>query len=370
MGAFHGCGSRPLAVRTVSAAAQDRRGFKPRGRCPSVRTCLGGTFDPFHAGHEALLRAACKGSSEVFVGVTEGPLAARPARKVASWAARAKRIEEFVKGPCHFQGTLKVSALADATGPAATGAYDRIVVSPETEPGARRINQARGAAGLKPLAIVVVPHVLGQDLLPLSATAVHAGLVDPHGKRLKPVRVAVGSANDVKVAAVREEFVRILPLPAEVRGFAVDTQVPEQPRDGETLAGARNRARAALAQWPEADYAIGIEAGLVRFPEHEGHLEAQACAVLDRAGLETHGWGPAFHYPGFVTRRAVEGEMVSDILGPIANDPRLGSTTGAIGYLTEGRLDRTALSRIAVLMAFVPRFRRDLYAKTDEGRAS
>ncbi|HEX2067005.1 MAG TPA: DUF84 family protein, partial [Candidatus Thermoplasmatota archaeon] len=93
------------------------------------------------------------------------------------------------------------------------------------------------------------------------------------------------------------------------------------------------------------------------------YLEAQACVVLDRAGLETHGWGPAFHYPAFVTERALRGEMVSGILGPIAGDPALGSTTGAIGYLTQGRLDRTALSRIAVLMAFVPRFRRNLYAQ-------
>jgi non-canonical (house-cleaning) NTP pyrophosphatase len=53
--------------------------------------------------------------------------------------------------------------------------------------------------------------------------------------------------------------------------------------------------------------------------------------------------------------------MVSAILGPVADDPRIGSTTGAIGYLSDGRLDRTALTQTAVLMAFLPRFRRDLY---------
>ncbi|HUR62990.1 MAG TPA: inosine/xanthosine triphosphatase [Candidatus Thermoplasmatota archaeon] len=329
-----------------------------------MRTCLGGTFGPFHAGHAALLRAAAQGSQELFVGVTDGALAKRPGRAVAPWRERGKAVESFLRGPAGYTGKLTISPLADAAGPAATGNYDRIVVSPETERGAHAINAKRKAAGLPPLRIDVVPHVLGEDLLPISATAVHAGRTDAQGKRLQPVRVAVGSANAVKVAAVREEFVRILPLPAEVRGFTVPTGVPEQPRDGETLEGARNRATAALAAWPEADYAIGIEAGLVRFPAHEGHLEAQACVVLDRAGLETHGWGPAFHYPGFVTRRALAGEMVSDVLGPIANDPALGSTTGAIGYLTHGRLDRTGLSRTAILMAFVPRFRRDLYAGT------
>ena len=255
--------------------------------------------------------------------------------------------------------------LTDPAGPAATGDYDRIVVSPETLPGAEAINRKRKSARLKPLRIEVVPHVLGQDLLPISATAIHAGQIDASGRRLRPVRVAVGSANGVKVAAVLDEFARVLPIATEVRGFEVKTGVPEQPRDGQTLTGARNRAKAALAAWPEADYAVGIEAGLVRYPSHEGHLEAQACVVLDRLGLETHGWGPAFHYPGFVTQRALEGEMVSDILGPIANDLALGSTTGAIGYLTQGLLDRTGLSRLAILMAFVPRFRRDLYLRTE-----
>lgn len=328
-----------------------------------MRTCLGGTFEPFHAGHAALLRAAAHGSTELFVGVTEGDLARRPGRTVSPWRERAKAVEAFLRGPAGYASRLTVSALADAAGPAATGAYDRIVVSPETEPGARSINAKRIAAGLPPLRVDVVPHVLGEDLLPISATAIHTGRIDAEGKRLQPVRVAVGSANGVKVAAVLEEFVRVLPLPTDVRGFTVQSGVPEQPRDGETLEGARNRAKAALAAWPEADYAVGIEAGLVRYPAHEGHLEAQACVVLDRAGGESHGWGPAFHYPAFVTGRALRGEMVSDILGPIANDPALGSTTGAIGYLTQGRLDRTALSRLAVLMAFVPRFRRDLYAR-------
>jgi inosine/xanthosine triphosphatase len=82
---------------------------------------------------------------------------------------------------------------------------------------------------------------------------------------------------------------------------------------------------------------------------------------VDRNGWETHGWGPAFEYPAWVTERALRGEMVSTILGPVANDPAIGSTTGAIGYLSGGRLDRTGLTQSAVLMAFVPRVRRDLY---------
>jgi inosine/xanthosine triphosphatase len=336
--------------------------FKALRPCRGVRTCLGGTFEPFHVGHRALLRAAAEGSTELFVGVTEDALARRPDRTVSPWAGRARQVQDFLEGPCGYKGRLVVRPLCDPVGPAATGDYDRIAVSPGTEAGARAINEQRRSKGLKPLEILVVPHVLGQDLLPVSATAIHAGRIDTEGRRLIPLHVAVGSGNGVKVAAVLEEFVRILPLPTDVRGFTVESGVPEQPQGGETLKGARNRAKAAMEAWPDADYAIGIEAGLIRYPEHEGHLEAQACTVVDRNGGETYGWGPAFHYPPWVTERALRGEMVSDILGPIANDPALGSTTGAIGWLTEGRLDRTALSRMAVLMAFVPRFRRALYA--------
>lgn len=325
-----------------------------------MRTCLGGTFDPFHVGHKALLRAAAAGSREMFVGITDGPLATRKERSVPPWQERARRVEEYLRGE-GYAGALTVRALADPHGPAATGAYDRIVVSPETEPSALAINVARHKAGLPPLAILIIPHVLGEDLLPLSGTAVHAGRIDADGRRLRPVQVAVGSANEVKVAAVAGEMARVLPVAHEVKGFAVATTVPEQPKGDETLRGARARALEARKAWPGCDYAVGVEAGLVRFPGAEGYLDAQACVVIDRAGWETHGWGPAFHYPPWVERRALDGEMVSSILGPLANDSRLGSTTGAVGWLTDGRLDRVGLTRMAVMMAFVPRFRRWLY---------
>lgn len=325
-----------------------------------MRVCLGGTFDPFHAGHEALLRAAAQGAQELFVGITDGPLAQRAGRQVAPFAQRTARIEAFLLA-AGYQGLLVTSALKDAYGPAVTGDYDAIAASPETQRGALAINAQRALLGKPPLRLIAVPHVLGQDLLPISATRVAAGDIDAHGRRLRPLRLAVGSANPVKVRAVEQEVARIIPLPHEAKGHAVASGVPEQPRDGEVLAGARNRARAARAADPTCDYAIGVEAGLVQMPGEAAYVEAQACAILDGNGWETHGWGPAFHYPPWVTERALRGEMVSDILGPVAKDPRIGSTTGAIGFLSDGRLDRTGLTQTAVLMAFLPRVRRDLY---------
>ncbi len=332
-----------------------------------MRVCLGGTFDPFHAGHRSLLETAMDGADELFVGVTDGQLAARPGREVASWPERAKRVEAFLRG-AGYKGRLFVRPLTDAAGPAATGDYDRIVASYETRGGAERINRSRRAAGLSELDLVVVPPLLGSDLLPVSATRVHAGDVGEDGVRLTPVRVSVGSANPVKIAAVESEVARILGTPVAVQAYDVASGVPEQPREDQTLAGARGRAEAALEAWPDADYAVGVEAGLNQDTAGAAWYDAQACVVLDRSGHATDGWGPAFQYPDWVTRRALEGEMISDILGPVAGDPRIGGTTGAVGYLTDGLLERTELTRIAVLMAFVPRIRRSLYVQEPRAR--
>lgn len=325
-----------------------------------MRVCLGGTFEPFHAGHEALLSAAADGASEVFVGITDGPLAHREGRQVSPWKDRAARVESYLRS-AGYKGKVVTRELTDPVGPAATGAYDAIAASPETVRGAEAINAARVASSLAPLRLLRVPHVLGEDLLPISGTAVAEGRIDAHGKRLKPVQVAVGSANPVKVAGIGAELGRILKAKTDVKPFDVGSGVPEQPRGAQVLMGARNRARRAREAWPGCDYAVGVEAGLIRYPEEKIHLEAQACVAIDRNGWETHGWGPGFEYPAFVAERALRGEMVSQVLGPVANDPRIGTTTGAIGYLTEGRFDRAQLTRMAVLMAFLPRFKRDLY---------
>lgn len=347
-------------AKAVATAMERIYEIRARGRDARMKVCLGGTFEPFHAGHEALLRAAAAGADGLFVGVTDGALAHRAARGVSPWRQRAARVEEFLR-KAGYKGQLEVKALTDPMGPAATGDYDAIAASPETVRGAEAINAARVAAGRPPLRLIRVPHVLGQDLLPVSGTAIAAGRIDAQGRRLRPIQVAVGSANPVKVAAIGAELGQVTGAAVEARPFGVGSGVPEQPRGAETLAGARLRARKAREAWPECDYAVGVEAGLIRYPEERIHLEAQACVVVDRDGWETHGWGPGFEYPAWVTERALRGEMVSSILGPVANDPRIGSTTGAVGYLSAGRLDRTALTQQAVLMAFLPRIRRDLY---------
>lgn len=291
-------------------------------------------------------------ADEVFVGVTDGQLSQR-ARAMPPVEERMAAVAAF----CQEHDGVTVRPLSDAMGPAATDEYDAIVVSPETLSGATRINETRKEGGLPALDLWVVPHVLGQDRLPISATAIAEWRIDRDGSRLKPTRVAVGSGNQVKINGVAGAFKPF--VDAEISGLAVPSGVPEQPRGHETLAGARTRAVAAM-EATGADYAVGVEAGLNQ--DDEGHwYDVQACVILDRTGHETTGWGPAFRYPDWVTERALKGEMISEILGPVADDPRIGGTTGAIGFLSDGAMDRTELTRVAVTMALVPRWHPELY---------
>jgi inosine/xanthosine triphosphatase len=114
-----------------------------------------------------------------------------------------------------------------------------------------------------------------------------------------------------------------------------------------------------MAEWPEAHFAIGIEAGLLSSPV--GPLDVQACVVLDRGGRMTAGHGPGFSHPPPVGRAVEAGRSVGEAIAELAGDPRVPGREGAIGYLSRGMLKRATLTESALLAAWLPRLRPDLY---------
>ncbi|WP_276271164.1 inosine/xanthosine triphosphatase [Haloarcula litorea] len=165
--------------------------------------------------------------------------------------------------------------------------------------------------------------------------------------------VAVGSTNPVKAAAVES----VLP-DARIDPVAVDSGVAEQPRGREeTVAGARNRAAAALATG-DADFGVGIEGGVVERETPPGLWLVMWAAVTD--GAETaFGSGPSLRLPGPVADRVRDGGE----LGPVLDD-RLGREAvseqeGAVGVYTAGRTTRAEALAAAVAGAFGPFLRDD-----------
>lgn len=322
--------------------------------------CMGGTFDPLHRGHRALILHALSIGEQVFIGVTSGELSRRNReREVPAAEARIEAVQRLLKEK-GLADRAEVAPIEDPYGRALEPRFEAIVVSPETKPTAAKINQERQAEGRDPLVIEVVPFVLGLDGLPVNGTRVSNGEIDPDGVEPKRVHLAVGSANPVKVRAAKSAFGRWVP-DVETTGVEVDTGVPEQPHDEEGPQGAANRATAALEAVDEAGLGVGIEAAIHTKDPSGERFDVQYCAIADRQGRITVGAGPGFSYPPVVLEALDAGQTVGEVIGRLAGNQTIGQEEGAIGYLTRRGTTREELTEWAVISAVVPRLRPELY---------
>ena len=324
-----------------------------------MRVATGGTFDILHDGHRALLDAAISlRPDEVVIGVTTDRFARETRSEVNPYPVRERNLRRYLRSR-GWRGFV-VEPIDDVFGPADDLAdLDALVVSADRAHVGKDLNEARVRKGLRPLDVRAVPMVLSQDGLPIQSRRIRAGTIDRHGKRLSTVRVHVGTDNPVKVRAVRRVFADVFDR-VRVKAVPVPTGVPEQPIDHQAPVGAMNRARSALQ---DADFGVGIEAGLLWDASVGDYLDVQYCAVVDRAGRVTLGHGPGFEYPRAVIEKVRSGKTVSQAMAELTGIRDIGTKHGAIGYLTERRMDRDALTEAAVLMAMVPRIRQALYTR-------
>jgi inosine/xanthosine triphosphatase len=322
---------------------------------------MGGTFDVLHRGHHALLDAAfAAGDEGVSIGVTTDAFAnARRERRVRPYAERVADLSRFLEARGHLP-RAQILPISDATGFALEARFDAIAATEETVGATGDINRERVRRGLPPLRVVLAPYVLADDARPIKSTRIRNGEVDAQGRITRVVRVAVGSENPVKLEATRRALSTLFGQ-VEVRGFDAPSGVPDQPFEEATWEGARTRARLALAAWPDADFGVGIEAGLFQVSATGGLLDVQACVVLDHAGRLTYGQGPGFAYPPGVQDALRAGATVGEVLSRVADVPDIGRKMGAVGWLSRGHLSRAGLTEPAILMAFLPRLRPELY---------
>jgi epoxyqueuosine reductase len=146
-----------------------------------ITVAVGGTFNILHDGHRALLTRAFELGELVHIGLTSDEFATGSRSiPVKPYEERRKNLLKFVK-KLGIDRKFTIMPITDAYGVTLERDLDYIVVSPETEEMAQRINEIRSESGKWEIGISVVDHVLADDGQPISSTRVANREINPDG---------------------------------------------------------------------------------------------------------------------------------------------------------------------------------------------
>lgn len=174
------------------------------------------------------------------------------------------------------------------------------------------------------------------------------------------MRIAIGSLREPKLTGVTMALDRLAALPwpgEEVTLEPVDAASgqADTPLSTEaTLAGARARARAALAAVPRASLALGLEGGVEVLGRAPLQVVLRNWAVAWDGRREGVGSSAGIMLPESVTVAVLAGEDLADVIDRHANEHDVRSRQGAFGVLTAGVLTRADAYVQAVLTALAP----------------
>ncbi|HEU16065.1 MAG TPA: phosphopantetheine adenylyltransferase [Nitrososphaeria archaeon] len=149
------------------------------------KVAIGGTFDPFHRGHRALIDAAFSIGDEVIIGLSSDELAQRMGKSPdRSFEERACDLLEYLESK-YRDRIYAIYKLEDPFGPLAQDpSIEALVVSPETEERGSAANAARKSRGLGEVDVVRIDFVLAEDGEPISSRRIRKGEIDKEGRML------------------------------------------------------------------------------------------------------------------------------------------------------------------------------------------
>jgi pantetheine-phosphate adenylyltransferase len=151
---------------------------------PYEWVAIGGTFDRLHKGHKTLLRRAFELGKQVLIGLTTQDMVRHKPdwEIIASYDERRGELEKWLEAEC-YSGQYIIRPLHNKYGPAITmPELELIVVSEETCPVAKEINEIRREHDLALLHIAVLTMVKAEDHISISSTRIRAGQIDRDGR--------------------------------------------------------------------------------------------------------------------------------------------------------------------------------------------
>lgn len=172
-------------------------------------------------------------------------------------------------------------------------------------------------------------------------------------------RIVVGSQNPVKVAAAAAAARRWLQAEVTVEGVDVPSGVSDQPSsDSETKRGAENRAAAVLREFPDVDFAVGIEGGIEVIG---GQMYAFAWVVIRHGESVGSSRSAAFLLPPRVCELVLSGQELGHANDEVFSTHNSKQQSGAVGLLTQDAISRQALYEHAADLALIPMRNRHLF---------
>jgi len=176
------------------------------------------------------------------------------------------------------------------------------------------------------------------------------------------MRILVGSKNPVKLSSV-EEALKNYFTSIEIIGIDVGSGVSVQPVGDETFIGAKNRVLELIKENDSnnlcADLFVGIEGGILKlFDKWFGF----GCICI--ADIEKNfgfGLSPQFELPIVVVEKLLSGMELGEVMDEIQNQENTKQKQGAIGYFTNGVMNRKELYVEGLKVALVPFINKDLY---------
>lgn len=172
------------------------------------------------------------------------------------------------------------------------------------------------------------------------------------------MKIAVGSHNPVKIAAVKNILLKVWPQ-AEIIAVEVESGVPDMPLSDEVaIRGARNRARQAR-NLLDVDLGIGLEGGTTTIRGH--HLTAGWAAVFDGTKYGIGGGGHLLLPPAVDRKIIQEKKELGTAIDELVGGYNLKQKMGAIGILTGGLSTRQKAYEYILIYALAPLLSPELY---------
>jgi non-canonical (house-cleaning) NTP pyrophosphatase len=165
------------------------------------------------------------------------------------------------------------------------------------------------------------------------------------------MKIVLGSTSPHKLEAL-SRAIRILNLKSEITELSVKSEVSLVPQNfDETFRGAYNRAKNASIVYPDANYYLGIESGLITLSENIPPIDLAVCVFRNKDTIVSIGTSPGLMYPYSDFSEAKKTN--SDCLANKGSIIKTGDPSDPHFEITHGRISRAELLTIGICSCLV-----------------